>query len=225
VVELAPDVLRDALAGDRRALATFVAALTPVIQARVVRALVRRRSSADGRDVRQEMEDMTQDVFSALFAHGGHALRAWDPARGLSLANFVGLVADRQVATILRSGRKNPWRDRPEELDALEAAALPVPDAEPQLESRSALERLLDRMREALSPRGLELFQRLYVEEEPIDDVARAMGMTREAIYAWRNRVGKLLRAFAAEIREDDAGAALDPCARPRNPGETPRDG
>lgn len=222
MTELQQSTLRDALAGDREALRAVVAAMTPVIQARVIRGLLRRRSQAAGRDLRQEVEDMTQDVFSALFAHDGRTLRAWDPGRGLSLANFVGLVADRHVASTLRSGRKNPWRDIPEELDDLDSGAEPVADAEPRIVSRQALERLLDRMRQALSPRGLELFQRLYVEEEPIDEVGRTLGMTREAIYAWRNRVGKLLRTFASEIEGD---VASDPGAGPRTPEGTSRDG
>lgn len=219
---LPPSALHDALAGDRAALREFVDAMSPVIQSRVVRGLVRRRTMAAGRDVRQEVEDLTQDVFSALFAHDGRALRAWDPARGLSLANFVGLIADRQVASMLRSGRRNPWRDTPEELDELEAASEIVPDAEPQIASRRALELLLDRMRASLSPRGLELFQRLYVDEEPIEAVSAQMKMTREAIYAWRNRVGKLLRSIHAEVERD---AALDDTSAPRIPEGTPRHG
>lgn len=221
MADLAPDVLRNALAGDPSALRAFVDAMTPVIQSRVVRGLVR-RAAGERRDLRQEVADMTQDVFAALFAHGGRALRAWDPARGLSLANFVGLVATREVASILRNGRRDPWRDVPGELDELESAADAAPDAEPQLDSRRALTRLLDRMREALSPRGLELFQRLYVDEEPIEEVAARMQMTREAIYAWRNRVGKLLRQFAGEL---DEIRPLDPDAPKRNPRGTPTDG
>lgn len=221
MADLAPDVLRHALAGDPSALRAFVDAVTPVIQSRVVRGLMR-RAAGERRDLRQEVADMTQDVFAALFAHGGRALRAWDPARGLSLANFVGLVATREVASILRNGRRDPWRDVPGELDELESAAETTPDAEPQLDSRRALERLLDRMREALSPRGLELFQRLYVDEEPIEEVAAQMQMTREAIYAWRNRVGKLLRQLAGEL---DEIRPLDQAVPKRNPVGTPSDG
>ena len=222
LADLPQSVVVAALEGDRKALRELVDAMTPIIQARVVRALVRRRSQAAGRDVRQEVEDMTQDVFSALFAHDGRALRAWDPSRGLSLANFVGLVADRQVSSMMRSGRKNPWRDMPEEVDELEAGSETVPDAEPQIQSRRALELLLDRMRSSLSTRGLELFQRLYVDEQPIEEVAKAMNMTREAIYAWRNRVSVILRTFASEIERE---GALDEAASPRTPQGGRRDG
>lgn len=222
---LAPSVIRDALKGDRPALRSFVDAMSPIIQARVVRGLARRRAAAGNRDPRQEVEDMTQDVFAALFAHDGRVLRSWDPERGLSLANFVGLVADRHVASMLRSGKRSPWTDTPVSLDEVETAAGSVPGAMPQIESRRALSLLLDRLRESLSPRGLELFQRLYVDEEPVDDVGRAMGMTREAIYAWRNRVGKILGRLAAEIEGEPAGGASDPERSSRSPEREPRDG
>ena len=193
----------DVLAGDRSAVRGFVDAVTPVIQARVVRGLLRWRVRSAGRDIRQEVEDMTQDVFSALFAHDGRALRSFDPSRGLSLESFVGLIAERQVASILRSGRRNPWRDVPEELDELESTTESSVAIDALVDSRMALEQLLDRMRAVLSPRGLELFHRLYVDDEPIDGVATTMGMTREAIYAWRSRMGKLLQRLALEAARE----------------------
>ncbi len=222
MVELAPDVIEGALTGDPRAVRAFVDAMTPVIQSRAARALVR-RAAGERRDLRQEVADMTQDVFAALFAHDARALRAWDPARGLSLANFVGLITSREVASIMRNGRRDPWRDVPGELDELDAVPDAKPDADPRIDSRRALERLLERMRESLSPRGLELFQRLYVDEEPIEEVAPALQMTREAIYAWRNRVGKLIRSFASEL---DEIRPLDPSGSRRTPlGTTDTDG
>src|SRR5687768_1618744 len=79
----------------------------------VARGLARRMVKARGRDLRQEVEDLTQEVFVALFADDARALRLWDPARGASLANFVGLLAEREVASILRSGRRSPWTEDP----------------------------------------------------------------------------------------------------------------
>src|ERR1700742_4584307 len=105
---------RRALDGDQAALASLVAVLTPVIQARVARTLLARRSfQSGGRSVRQEVEDLTQEVWVALFAREARVLRSWDAERGLSLPNFVGLVAERQVISFLRSGRRNPWKEEP----------------------------------------------------------------------------------------------------------------
>jgi RNA polymerase sigma-70 factor (ECF subfamily) len=204
------DLPASVFAGDARAVRAFVDAMSPVIEARAARALLR-RTRGSGREIGQEIADLTQDVFAALFAHDARVLRSWERGRGLSLANFVGLVAERQIASILRSGRRDPWRDVPEELDVIERGSPIVPDAFEQIASRSMLERLLDRLQESLSARGLVLFHRLYVAEEPVDEVAASMGMTRDAIYAWRSRVGKLVREFSEQAASDDAVPARIP--------------
>src|SRR4051812_14985869 len=67
-----PELIRQTLSGAkggpaaRRAARTLTEALYPVVQARVARTLWRTRRSAD-RNVQQEVADMTQDVFRALF--------------------------------------------------------------------------------------------------------------------------------------------------------------
>ena len=79
----------------------------------MARVLLRRESAGLGRDVRQELEDIAQEVFAALFADGARLLKMWSPERGLSLANFVGLLAEREAISILRSGRRSPWTEDP----------------------------------------------------------------------------------------------------------------
>jgi DNA-directed RNA polymerase specialized sigma24 family protein len=186
-------------APDSGAVRALVDRLTPVVQARVTRALLRRRGESGRRDVRQEVEDLTQEVFVALFRNRGQALRSWDPARGLSLENFVGLLAQHQVASILRSGRACPWTDVPTEATILDGQLQAEPSAAPDrvAASREELESLLAQVRAKLSPRGLVLFWRLLVREEPIEAVAAQTGMTAEAIYAWRSRLGRLARSMA----------------------------
>ncbi len=196
-----------ALDGDAGSVRTLVDALTPVIQVRVVRAL--RRSpvrSQRNRSARQEVEDLTQEVFVSLLADRGKALRAWEPERGLSLANFVGLLAQRQVASILRSGKRSPWTEDPADAAAIEAHA-ETEVAETRIESRELLARLLDKMREALSPRGLELFHRICVEQESVESIVTSTGMSAEAVYAWRSRLRRQVHAMAAELSAEGVGA------------------
>lgn len=197
------------LAGDEAAVRRLVHALLPVVQARVARALVRRRAGT-GRDVRQEVEDLAQEVFAALFADGGRVLRAWDPARGMSLANFCGLVAEREAISILRSGRRSPWTEAATELEELEKDMAAAPDVELRVSSREQLAMLLDRLRETLSTRGLELFHRLLVDEESVESVCASTGMSADAVYAWKSRLGKLVRKLAAELLESQRTAAAD---------------
>src|SRR5207253_11410064 len=104
------------------AVRELIAAVAPVVQARVARAALRRRSTREqGRDVREEVRDLSQEIFAALFDDDARALRAWRPTGGLSLANYVGLIVEHQVANIFRSGKRRPWSDAPmvdEDVDA-----------------------------------------------------------------------------------------------------------
>jgi RNA polymerase sigma-70 factor (ECF subfamily) len=186
-----------ALAGDAAAMHWLVALLSPVIQARVARALLRR--ACGGRSTRQEVEDMTQEVFVALFEDGGKVLRSWEPDRGMSLANFVGLVAEREAVSILRSGRRSPWTEDPTLSEELERPSDDAVGPEARMASQELLAAILDQMRAALSPKGLDLFERLYVREESVEAVCAATGMSHDAVYAWRSRLGKLVRTLAAD--------------------------
>jgi hypothetical protein len=47
------------------------------------------------------------------------------------------------------------------------------------------------------------MFQLLVVEELPIEDVCRRTGMTADAAYAWRSRLGKQARQIRDEILRD----------------------
>src|SRR5689334_24844964 len=96
--EWTPERIEAALSGDEGALRGLLRELTPVIQARVARALLRRRGLARGEDPRQRLADIAQDVYLELFRDRAKLLRSWDPARGLSLTNFVGLVAEQRVS-------------------------------------------------------------------------------------------------------------------------------
>src|SRR4051812_21076502 len=194
-------LVQRALAGEQTGLARLVAALTPVIQARVARTLLARRSLlAGGRDLRQEVEDQSQEVFLALFNRDAHVLRSWQAERGLSLENFVGLVAERQVLSFLRSGRRNPWKEDPSFTEDELTTATPESDPEMVAASREHLACLLDRLREELSPLGRRLFQLLFVQELSQTEVEAASGLSSDAVYAWRSRLRRLAQKLLAEM-------------------------
>jgi RNA polymerase sigma factor (sigma-70 family) len=203
--DVPPDGVAQALAGDEPALRRLVALLTPVIQSRVARGLLRwRTGAASGRDVRQEVEDLTQEIFLHLFADDGKVLRAWQPERGLTLANFVGLVAERQTASVLRSGRRSPWKEDPtlaEDLDGLHGATA-ASGPEEIAASREQLQILWRRLAEELSPQGRQLFGLLFLEELPLPEVVARTQLSPDAVYAWRSRLRRLCRRLLAEESE-----------------------
>jgi RNA polymerase sigma factor (sigma-70 family) len=190
-------VVEQALAGDAQGMRVLVDRLSPVIARRV--ASTRWRVKGTG-SVRQDAADLVQDVFLSLFQNNAKALRAWDPERGMSLESFVGLLAQHQVISLLRSGRASAWREDPADMEEVPDIDAPGASPEALISSRERLSTLLERVRAALSPRGLELFQRMFIDEEPIEELVAATGMTRDALYQWRTRLHRSIRTLAGEI-------------------------
>lgn len=195
-------------------MSQLVQELRPVIQTRVVRVLLAQKTLARGRDVRQDVEDLVQQVFVALFADEGRTLRQWDPGRGMSLRSFVGCVAERDARSVLRSRRQSPWTEEPTLDEDIEQ---PVTSASPESEAhrRQLLATVLERLRARLSERGLALFQLLVVEEQPVDEVCAAMAMKAEAVYQWRCRLTRMTRAIADELAGAGRGYRRGPSELP----------
>lgn len=200
-------LLDRALGGEGEALNELVAAMTPVVHVRVARALRRRRDEARGRPIRQDCEDLVQDVFTSLFDRGAKALRAWDPARGLGFLSFVGFLAEREVAMRLRSAKRNPWTEEPMEDEKLSFAS-GGQRFDGYIESRDLLHRLLDELRTWLTPEGRQYFQLLFIEQKPVAQVAEEANTTAEALYAWRSRLTKKMRKLRAELATEESGRA-----------------
>jgi RNA polymerase sigma-70 factor (ECF subfamily) len=201
-------IIAAALAGDRHAVERVVAALKPVIHARVTRVLL---CCSLGRNVRQEVEDFSQGVFLSLFANSWRELRRWDPERGASLENFVGLVAKRHVISILRSRRQNPFTLETVDPDDPEPPG-DAPDPLRRLVASEEQELLFERLRKRVTPLGWQMFHLLYVEELSVPEVMAKTEMSSDAVYAWRSRLGRLVDQLRRELSE--------PVSPPRIPPE-----
>lgn len=198
--------VRGALAKEPGAVATLIQQMAPVVHVRVARALRRRRGQARGRDLRADLEDMVQEVFTALFAQDGRALRAWSPERGLTFDNFVGLLAEREVSSIMRSGKRNPWTEDPTMDSVLIGLDTSGDSPEAQVLSRQMLGLLAQRLQERLSPLGYHYFQLLFVQERSVAEVVAETGTTPDALYAWRSRLRRLIGELAEELGRNEGG-------------------
>jgi len=181
--------VKAALEGERAAIEALVLELSPVVQARVAAALYR-----CGRSSRQELEDLTQEILMELFTGDGRVLESWEPERGLSLPSFVGLVAQRQVYSRLRSRKRSPFTQEPTDPGALDVSlstSEPARTPEEPLAAREMLRLLFERLHAELSPKALEMFYRLYVWQQEPELVARETGSSLDAIYQWRSRLKK----------------------------------
>jgi len=171
--------------------------LLPVVSARAARAL--RRSRELGRDTTQEVPDLVQDVIMALLDEDAKVLRAWTPSRGLSLLNFVGLVSQRQISSILRSSRTTARDAIGEDADAYDLERVGA-NPEFRLMSRQLVLAVIERVHNALSPQGIALFELLLISGESVEYVSDTLNMSRDAVYAWRSRLFKIVSDVSADL-------------------------
>ncbi|WP_437309306.1 RNA polymerase sigma factor [Sorangium sp. So ce388] len=196
-------LVAEALTRDRRAVRTLVKELEPVVHARVARVLLR-RGAGRAHDIKEEVKDLVQHVFAHLFAKDGHVLRQWDPVRGLSLQNFVGLIAEREVTTLLRSRRQSAWQvEEPTVPEGFEQNAMNADGPEEISASRELLVDLLAAVRATFSEEAIEIFQWLIIEERTVDEVCALTGKSAGAVYAWRIRLERRVAELAKEILSD----------------------
>lgn len=192
-----------ALAGQRAPLRELIGMLTPPIQGRVARVLLRSVGATRRGHVRAEVEDIVQHVLGALFAEDGRALRTWDATRGLSLSQYVALIAEREAISILRSKRRNPYTEAPTDAEALEARPSTLPRPDSDVLTRQMAGTLLFRLRATLSPLGVRVFERLFCDEQAPEVVCAELGLSADALYAWRTRIRKAARQLATELSNE----------------------
>lgn len=182
--------MRASLAGERDASRRLLDQLTPVIRSRVLRTM--KRLSGEASHSVFDCDDLMQEILLLLFAHDGRLIRAWNPDRGLSLENWVGLICERRVANFLRGARRRAvegTRDLitltpPHDIGAARA-----------MEGRALLEAVVAHLEHVASERAQTLFVHLCVLEHPVRDVATSFQMTEAAVYAARARLEKEARS------------------------------
>lgn len=192
-------LVQQLLRGDPDARKVMVERLQPTVRQRVARVLGRQRNPTV-----YDVNDLLQDVMMMLLERQERILGLWDPARGLSLDSFIGLVAQRTAKTILRSGRKAGWAERPTEDDAL-----PI---EPGLESpeshfaqKEEFEIILTRVRARLSERGAELMDALIEAPETVEQVRERLNMSTSAVHSFRSRLRSLWRLESHAINSNQS--------------------
>lgn len=198
-------LLAKALGGSRAALDQLVRYLTPVIQIRVARALLV-GGGGGHRNLREEVEDLTQEVYTTLFGNDARVLRAWRAGAGLNLRNFVGMVARRKVGAVLSVRKRNPWYEQPLEHDAVERALPSDGDAEHRLATRELLTLALQRTDQVLSERGRQLLEWIVKDGLENDEIRARSALTDAAIYQWRSRILRTLRQHLEELQDEKIG-------------------
>ena len=180
--------------------ARLVGHLRPILHARIARVLLRRGQTATT-NLREEIQELIQDVFVVLFEHDARVLSRWDPAQGMSLENYVGLVAERRVSSILRDRSRIKRAAEEESLDGDRSELRDrTPGHGSELEDRQMLRLLLSRIQQRSSPVGWKVFQMRFIQELDIDEISDETGMSPDAIYASVSRTRRLARHLKLEL-------------------------
>ena len=64
----------------------------------------------------------------------------------------------------------------------------------------------------------LQLFIWLLVEQQSVEEVCRLADLSADAVYAWRSRLGKLVRTIVLEVSAEGADFPSDSRGRARMP-------
>lgn len=134
---------------------------------------------------RTDLEEMRADFYAALVMHDYRKLRLYDPARGMKLSSWVGLLAANAARDFIRALRRRPRtlsiedrdRDLSSERDLFEQTA-----------QREKCQKLLAAF-ETLPERDRALLWGLYIDERSPDEVAQACEISPKTVYTRCHRV------------------------------------
>ena len=165
---ISPKLFESARLGDPNAIASLLATAQPDIR-RYARATC--RSSADA-------EDATQEALWILFRHVG-TIRSL-----LAVSAWLFSVVRRECLRLARKAGLAPAVDESE----VEAALLLRPEADLRLDVAAAFE--------ALPPHYRDVALMRDVKEMTIDEIADALGATRQTVKARLHRARGLMREY-----------------------------
>jgi RNA polymerase sigma factor (sigma-70 family) len=177
-------------AGVPEALDRLVAAYAPMVRAVIGRYLAtRRRGRPD------LVDDLTHEVFLALFRDDARRLKSFQGRDGCSFAGWLRVVAVRVAIDALR--REQPVLSLDDDTPAMIELRRSLASAGPDPEAVVRGTETADRLREVIASLGAK--DRLLVELHllrgtPLPAVAHTLGVTANAAYVRKSRVLERLR-------------------------------
>lgn len=195
------ELLAAALAGRPDKIRDLIDSLMPVVVVRVRRVLA--RNPARVPCLTQDVDEVVQETFLVLFARDSRLLRNYDSDRGMSLANYVGQIAEREAGRVIRARsadkRRGETLTAPDDLKMTRA-----PDggegSEEQLVRQERARALLQRLRDRLTPESFLIFELMYVRLLPAPEVAAMIGCEVQAVYTRKSRIRTTLREVIEEF-------------------------
>ena len=170
----------------------LVARLIPVVHRSVGITLRRCRPWFSASRLRQETEDICQDILISLLT-GKPALQGWNPERGLCLEGFVDMVARRRTLDQLRVADGELGREKVPPLDELNPPD-GAPSPERDLMTKNRLDHLLQELRVTLSVEMWHVFELFWMENKSVVEIAELKKLGLNTVHARISRIRKIAR-------------------------------
>jgi RNA polymerase sigma-70 factor (ECF subfamily) len=176
----------------QRLWAAFVGRYERLIVSCVVKAM-RRYGATFSRD---DIDDLTNDVWLALLRDDLRKLRQYDAERGFRIASFIGLVATNVAIDHLRT-RQAESAPLDEGLEDIVSLRMEAPrDALEFREQANLAQEALNR----LSHDERDFVVWCFRDEQPPEELARHLGVTTNTVYSRKFKVREKLQKIVAEL-------------------------
>ena len=185
------------LAGDPTGAERLVVAYGGVIRDAIARFLALRvRGRADLAD------DLTHEVFLALFRDDGRKLRTFTGRDGCSFAGWLKVVAVRLTIDRLRRNARIVALDddTPRMLELRRSLRSESPGPEEVMQGTETADRLAQAMAQ-LGPKDRLLAEIHLVRGQPLAEVARLLDVTMNAAYVRKSRILERLRQTLGSVK------------------------
>jgi RNA polymerase sigma-70 factor (ECF subfamily) len=177
-------------AGKPQAADHLFTAFAPVVRGAIARYLALRGLS--GTDLAQ---DLTHEVFVALFRNDGRRLHDFEGRNGCSFAGWLRVIAVRHAIDALRRERRSCSLD--DDTPAMTALRRELAAATPDPEAALEASRTAARLRAAvatLPPKDRLLVEVHILRGAPLQAVASTLGVSANAAYVRKSRILDRLR-------------------------------
>ncbi len=192
---IAEPLVAAALAGTADARDRLFTAYAPVVHGAIHRYLAFR-----GRGRTDLADDLTQEVFVALFEDDARRLRNFEGRNGCSFAGWLRVVAVRMTIDVLRRDRRllSLDDDGPSMTELRRTLRSDAADPERAAEGADLAGRLRDAVA-ALGPKDRLLVELHLLRGASLPTVAATLGVTANAAYVRKSRVLERLRRLVGE--------------------------
>lgn len=152
-------------------------------------------------------EDIVQEVWLSLIRRDCKLLRYYEHDREVSFSRFLAFITTRLGWRLAKRYLRHAERELADLSEEPEKEGV---DLMMRLVRHDFLEKLLELARERLDEIDLALLEGYYFQGEPIQQIAKRLGIAEDTAYQRHRRLRQKLAALADELLGEDSGGKTE---------------